>query len=232
MLRFPEIVERPVTNSRSKDGEDGAMEDDEEEKIEKVYANDADRELALKKIRALMRIIQSKGTERVVLGAWGCGAYGNPVDEIVALWKKVLFGKLRKGKGKNQDFSNSSPGSEWAPLSEIVFAIKDRKMAENFAAAWGDDIRVEYGEKKLKMASTLGNEEDERNLEELQDKIRELELQITQVKTPLLKQGLESTLQTLRAQLNELESSHSATEDASDEVASGTGLSDEEDEKA
>jgi hypothetical protein len=160
-----------------------------------------------------------------VLGAWGCGAYGNPVGEIVNLWKKVLFGKSRRRKGKDSE----APGSEWKPLKEIVFAIKERKLAEEFAKAWGKDIEIEYGAVRERASTVGGNEVEERNLEELKEKIRVLESQLEQVKTPLLRQGLENALATLQAQVEEVGSVLSSINgDIPDEdELPGAGLSDE-----
>jgi O-acetyl-ADP-ribose deacetylase (regulator of RNase III) len=212
MMRFPEVVEKSIQALKAEDGTENIEEVGE---TENIYANDRDRETALKKIIALMRILQSKGTERVVLGAWGCGAYGNPVGEIVTLWKKVLFGKSRRRKGKDPE----SPGSEWKPLKEIVFAIKDRKMAEEFAEAWGNDIKIEHGAIRERASTVGGNEVEERHLKELREKIWVLESQLEQVKTPLLRQGLENALASLQAQLEEAGGSSSIIADMSDEDA-------------
>ncbi|QDS77187.1 hypothetical protein FKW77_002400 [Venturia effusa] len=198
MLRFPEVLEKPLGSpSGSVDATDDYQELDQ---TEKVYANEADRELVLKKMRGVMRILQAKGAERVVLGAWGCGAYGNPVHEIAKLWRKVLLGKARKGK--NKDFI--SPGSEWKPLEEVVFAIKDRRLADEFAEAWGSDIMIEYGPEREHNFSMDHNEGDERDLAELTEKIRALELDYENAKSPLLQQALEHALASLRSHMGEI----------------------------
>lgn len=228
MLRFPEVVIKTATVPEGEvdDVEDG----DDLAETEKVYVNDADREMVLKKIRGVMRILQAKGAERVVLGAWGCGAYGNPVGEIVTLWKKVLFGRGRRGKNKDPEVL----GSQWKPLKEIVFAIKDRKMAEEFAKSWGDDIAIEYGAVRERISTVGGNEVEKRHLEELKEKIRVLESQLEQVKTPLLRQGVENALATLQGQLEEAGSDSGFTnESVSGDGAHLTGAStgSEEDEE-
>lgn len=197
MLRFPEVLEKPIQNPT------GSVDETEQAgdliETEKIYANEADRELVLKKIRGVMRILQAKGAERVVLGAWGCGAYGNPVREIALMWKKILLGKSRKGKSKDP----MSASNEWKPLKEIVFAIKDRKLADDFAEAWGGDIMVEYGPERDRDTGTGGDDVDERNLAELTQKIRVLELNLEQAKSPLLRQGLENALASLQSQMEE-----------------------------
>lgn len=218
MLRFPEVLEKPIGNPAG--SVEGTGDGEEAVETETIYANEADRELVFKKIRGVMRILQAKGAERVVLGAWGCGAYGNPVREIAILWKKVLLGKVRKDKSKGP----VALGREWKPVKEIVFAIKDRKLADEFAEAWGGDIVVEYGPEREYCSATGRNEVDDRNLEELTEKIRILELDLEQAKTPLLRQALENALASLQGQLEEA-GLESASTDASlsDDDTSPTG---------
>lgn len=100
----------------------------------RVYENQKDRDLALAKMNMVLRISQLKGVQRLVLGAWGCGAYGNPVGEIAKAWRKALLPNESKRNGE------SSIGGKWNGIEEVVFAIKDRVMAEQFAAAFGRDI--------------------------------------------------------------------------------------------
>jgi uncharacterized protein (TIGR02452 family) len=90
---------------------------------------DTDRDLVTRKMKAVMRIAESKGAERLVLGAWGCGAYGNPVKEVAKIWRKVLAGGPRQRK----------PNAErWDGIKEIVFAIPDRSMVREFERAFTD----------------------------------------------------------------------------------------------
>ncbi|KAI0467661.1 hypothetical protein F4859DRAFT_493211 [Xylaria cf. heliscus] len=74
MLRLPETT----TSSENEDGRAG-------------YALASDRELAERKMRAVLRVFAARGCGAVVLGAWGCGVHeGNPVSEIAAAWRRVL----------------------------------------------------------------------------------------------------------------------------------------------
>lgn len=124
ILRFPDL-----------EGDDGE---------DKVYSEQKDRELVVQKMRAVMRIMRAKGVQKVVLGAWGCGAYGNPVGEIAAAWSRVLLGRRAKGNVLPKD--GIAAGSEsWEGL-EVVFAIKDARMARRFAAAFGPGIELEEAE--------------------------------------------------------------------------------------
>lgn len=88
---------------------------------------DRDRELVSHKMRAVLRVAESKGCERLVLGAWGCGAYGNPVGEVAKIWRKVIAGSPRQRR----------PNAErWEGIKEIVFAVPDRSMLREFERAF------------------------------------------------------------------------------------------------
>ncbi|KAF5716855.1 hypothetical protein FGLOB1_2346 [Fusarium globosum] len=183
------------------------------------YANEKDRDTAQAKMRAVMRIAMVKRSKRLVLGAWGCGAHGNPVGEIARAWKSVLTPRRDKSKIKER----------WEYIDEIVFAIKDHNMAQAFAEAWGDGIEQQDEEKNdIK-------EEEEEDAEvvdladvktlELKDKIRELELRIPRVNNPKVLDGLKSILDGLKRQLPEEE--EALTQDAEWEhvKAEGAGSS-------
>lgn len=132
MLRFPDLEA----------GEEGG------------YAEQKDRELVVGKMRAVMRILRSKGAEKVVLGAWGCGGYGNPVGEIAGAWRRVLLG--RKGKGGD----GMTGGESWDGL-EVVFAVKDAKMAASFAESFGPGIEVEEADSSDEESEPAGGEEED-----------------------------------------------------------------------
>jgi hypothetical protein len=210
MIRFPDVVENGVSSRNFEAGIFSAnrLENratDEVTKIEKAYASQKDRDLALAKMRAVLRMLTVHKTERVVLGAWGCGAYGNPVNEIVAAWQRALLGT--RGKSSNCKAQPIDLGI----LKEVVFAIKDLRMAQDFAAAWGNDMEIEEMQK-----STTGNEDDlqKSHVKELQRKIEALGLQCSEAKTPMLKQGLEGTLHVLRRELAKVD--QEATEEETD----------------
>ena len=173
MLRFPDIVE----------GNEGML-----------YANERDREMVGRKMRAVLRILKSKGVERVVLGAWGCGAYGNPVTEVAKAWKRVILGSQKKTRVKDGEESRYG-------LKEVVFAIKERKIAEQFAAQWGLEFEVDDG----RHASVDEGEVDAQD--ELASKIQELETQMSQTQIPMVKARLENIVRELQAQLAGTQSS-------------------------
>jgi uncharacterized protein (TIGR02452 family) len=69
------------------------------------------------KIKRLLRAAAMKGCRRLVLGAFGCGAFGNPSGEVAELFKRVLMGRDGSGMGKK--------GGEFVGcFDEVVFAIK------------------------------------------------------------------------------------------------------------
>jgi hypothetical protein len=197
MIRFPEVVELPVSKATSDhiDTEDYSL------LLEKRYSSQKDRELALGKMQAVLNMLKSQKAEYVVLGAWGCGAYGNPISEIATAWKRAILGTKTKAVGSGS-------------IKEIVFAIKDERMARDFAREWGNDMQVQQAEKPT--SSTVKDNMQEQHVEELRQKIKTLELQVTEVKTPMLKQGLEGTLHTLRRELAKAEESVLGDEDDDD----------------
>lgn len=113
MLRLPDV-------ERNQDGE-------------MAYAEQKDRDMVLRKMRCVMRILTSRDVNRIVLGAWGCGAYGNPVEEIARAWRRVLLGPRVK----------RADGGEVYDHVDIVFAIKDEAMARKFASAFGSEAVLE-----------------------------------------------------------------------------------------
>ncbi|KAI9702346.1 MAG: hypothetical protein M1836_000825 [Candelina mexicana] len=101
---------------------------------EERYVEEKDREMMILKMTAVMRILAAKGVKKVVLGAWGCGAYKNPIGEITRGWKKVLVGGSRKGR------------EIFGEVEEVVFAIAEWRMVEGFRRCFGDVCREEEGD--------------------------------------------------------------------------------------
>lgn len=78
----------------------------------KVYADERDRETMTLKVRLIFQVAREMGITRLVLGALGCGAYGNPPEEVARIFKRVICGDSRR--------ATHAEGIE-----EIVFAIFD-----------------------------------------------------------------------------------------------------------
>lgn len=153
------------------------------------YANDNDRDVTIQKMRIVLRICQMKGIKKIVLGAWGCGAYGNPVQEIAVAWNKVLLGGRNKGKARKET---------WNGIEEVVFAIKDAGLAHGFERAFGQGLT-----RREVVESSKEDPEDEPQafqMKELQDKIQELEIRMEQTRNDQVRHGLRDILAGLRSQ--------------------------------
>lgn len=221
-LRFPEL-------------EGGHEEDDDEDK----KLSQKDRQMAKEKMRAVLRIAMAKGVRKMVLGAWGCGAYGNPVRDVARAWRKVLDGcvsssssnntssfSFSSSNGKNKKTANKAEVETWPALEEVVFAISTRSMAERFADAFGGDVHVEIGPRHLGVEEEDGDEGADRVAEELRTKIAEMQTQLGSVWNPSLKLRMQDILAQLQVQLIEREGGGS--EHGSDEEDGDSELSEED----
>jgi uncharacterized protein (TIGR02452 family) len=186
MLRFPELE----------------GEEDEEKMLTKK-----DKEVVEAKIRGVLRIAEQKGVKGLVLGAWGVGAYGNPVRDVAEAFAKVLgAGSSSSASGGKKSTKSPSKDVETFPtIKHIIFAIPSRKTASDFAAAFGNDIQVEDGPGVSNNDNEEENDEEDKVAEELRSKILEMEGQISKVWNPDLKARLGSILDGLKAQLKERE---------------------------
>ncbi|OSS46208.1 hypothetical protein B5807_08337 [Epicoccum nigrum] len=189
MLRFPDL-------------------DGEEDEVKKLGKKD--REVVERKMRAVLRIAAAKGVKKLILGAWGCGAYGNPVGDVADAWNRVLSASPAEGAKKNK----AHPSKECPDLEEVTFAISSARMAKDFARAFGNGgVQVEEGPRGL----DEDNEDDEhvdKVSQELRSKIVEMESQINSVWNADLKTRLGVVLDGLRAQLNEREGEQDASEES------------------
>jgi uncharacterized protein (TIGR02452 family) len=61
-------------------------------------------------MRLSLRIAATQGHRRFVLGALGCGAFGNPTNEVAICWKEVL----------------TEPEFRDGWWEELVFAVLDK----------------------------------------------------------------------------------------------------------
>ncbi|KAH4852106.1 hypothetical protein HBI56_087560 [Parastagonospora nodorum] len=191
MLRFPEL-------------------EGEEDEVKRLGKKD--RVLVENKMRAVLRIATRKGVRKMVLGAWGCGAYGNPVVDIAEAWRKVLDGTTgSSGKKKNK-----SEPETWPGIEEVIFAISNRGMAANFAQAFDENMEVEPG--PTDSTEDDDDDEEDRVAEELRTKIGEMEGQLSKVWNPDLKARMGTIVDGLKLQLKQ------RTE--------GNSLSDEDDESS
>jgi uncharacterized protein (TIGR02452 family) len=56
---------------------------------ESTYKNPKDTELMEQKIRMLFQVAIQNGNTSLVLSAWGCGAFCNPVPQVAKLFRKI-----------------------------------------------------------------------------------------------------------------------------------------------
>lgn len=115
--RHPETVE--VTNGK---GEKDSR-----------YADPQDEELMSLKIKYIMRTAARMGVTHLVLGAWGCGAYGNPVGQVAHMMRKCLVGKGR-GRPAEEDWHG-------AGIEHLVFAILDQSPSQRVWQTFVDAFR-------------------------------------------------------------------------------------------
>ncbi|CAF9928879.1 MAG: hypothetical protein GOMPHAMPRED_005241 [Gomphillus americanus] len=171
-----------------------------------------DRIVAEAKMRAVLRIASHHGIKKLVLGAWGCGAYGNPVYDVAEAWKKVLTRHQNNHKKEEEDV--------WVSIEEVVFAISNRTMADEFASVFDKLVEVESD------SDVNDGEEHEHKdeiAEELQDKIRQLQDQLSGTQNAGLKSRLGLVLDDLKMQLRhrgkETEETNDVRNHSRDEVS-------------
>lgn len=182
------------------------------------YVNQKDRELVVEKMRAVLRVARLRGAQKVVLGAWGCGAYGNPVGEIARAWRRVLLGGGEgRGKRKRKVVKGAEVISEtWESFEEVVFAISDAGMADGFQAAFGE--RLEWADEGDDQdASADGDDTEETRVKELQEIVAELQLRINRAPNDGMKSGLEAVLAGLKSQISEQNPAPDSEEDKVDD---------------
>jgi uncharacterized protein (TIGR02452 family) len=186
MLRFPDL-------------------EGEEDEVKRLGKKD--REVVERKMRAVLRIAAAKGVKKLVLGAWGCGAYGNPVGDVAEAWSRVLSASAAEGAKKKK----AIPSEVWPDLEEVMFAIPSVKIASGFARAFGNGgVQIEEGPRGLGE-----DDEDDEHVDEvaqeLRSKIEEMESQVNNVWNADLKTRLGIILDGLKAQLKEREGEQDAS---------------------
>ncbi|KAJ6511338.1 hypothetical protein C8R47DRAFT_731020 [Mycena vitilis] len=81
------------------------------------YSDTAQQDLMREKIKVIFRAAAAQGCRRLVLGAFGCGAFGNPSVEVAHLFQRILLGRDGTGVGNR--------GGEFVGcFDEVTFAIK------------------------------------------------------------------------------------------------------------
>jgi len=183
-----------------------------------------DRALVEAKMRGVLRIVEMKRCRKLVLGAWGCGAYGNPVVDVAQAWSRVLAGKETAGAKKVVKAVES-----WPVLEEVVFSIPNARMARDFAEAFGG-VAVEDGPKGFDEDDEDDEEGEDKIAQELQAKITEMENQISKVWNLDLKSRLGSVLEGLKEQLRERRGGNDGSDEESVKSSDDDDLVEEPDE--
>ncbi|KAJ4422906.1 hypothetical protein N0V82_002432 [Gnomoniopsis sp. IMI 355080] len=181
------------------------------------YAQAKDRELVILKMKTVMEVLNSKGIAKIVLGAWGCGAYGNPIGEIARAWRKVLA--TNKGNKARKKKKSDIMRESWYGFDEVVFAIKDHGMAEAFQSAFGDGLEwsdEDVGETESQYGE-VAFEDDKGQVEELIRRMDELRIRIDRSTNPQVKAGLEAVMEGLQKQLPGERENEGSQDDADDD---------------
>ncbi|KAI9844400.1 MAG: hypothetical protein M1837_005601 [Sclerophora amabilis] len=93
LLDFSNLKELPVLSVISV----AAMRDPSVTQTTPPKYTNEDRDMTKSKMAMVLRIAAWKGHRRLVLGAFGCGAFNNPPDEVVECWKEVFAEKEFQG---------------------------------------------------------------------------------------------------------------------------------------
>ena len=78
------------------------------------------------RIRGVLHAAKINGFEKLVLGAWGCGAFGNPPKLVAQLFDQQL---------RSAEFAGF--------FSEVIFAIHGHKGAEELSPIFRSALRRE-----------------------------------------------------------------------------------------
>ena len=60
---------------------------------EEFFSNYEDKEFMRNTLRQIFEIAKNKKHDSIVLGAWGCGAFGGPRDGMVEIFEEVILEK-------------------------------------------------------------------------------------------------------------------------------------------
>ncbi|KAF3911087.1 hypothetical protein AA313_de0205586 [Arthrobotrys entomopaga] len=89
-----------------------------------AYADQSDYEALVTTVKSMMRVAVMKGVTHLVLGAFGCGAYGNPNRVVAEVFKRVTCGRKFGGGGDGGDGGWEREEREvWETIEEVSFAI-------------------------------------------------------------------------------------------------------------
>ncbi|KAI9339440.1 hypothetical protein DFJ73DRAFT_846619 [Zopfochytrium polystomum] len=93
-----------------------------------LRANGADAAYVAAKVDGVLRVARARGHDEVVLGAWGCGAFGGDAEAVARAFRAVLVGGGGGGRGCRG----------W--LRRAVFAVKGKEQYEVFCKVFAAEI--------------------------------------------------------------------------------------------
>lgn len=147
---------------------------------------DRDRDIVVRKMKAVLRMAQLKGTKQLVLGAWGCsGPYRHPVKEVAKLWRKVIIGSARQRRPNVE---------QWEGIDEIIFSIPDGSFAREFRHVFEDVLAPEYDPPSSGSVTSGAGLGEDSDVERLIGTATSLELQIETAQSSFVKGRLKEEL--------------------------------------
>ncbi|KAF3934947.1 hypothetical protein ABW19_dt0208433 [Dactylella cylindrospora] len=109
------------------------------------YENQQDYEDLTLTIKNILRIAVMKGVTHVVLGAFGCGAYGNPNDVVADVFKRAICGRKFGRDEKSLENWEKEEREVWSGIEEVVFAIygddRGKGNLDAFQDAFGEVMK-------------------------------------------------------------------------------------------
>ncbi|KAK6523559.1 hypothetical protein TWF281_001540 [Arthrobotrys megalospora] len=106
----------------------------------KGYKEQASYEELISGVKGMLRLAKEKGVTHLVLGAFGCGAYGNPNGLVAECFKRVICGRKFGSDGWERE-----EREVWSGIEEVAFAIYGEDRGKGnlgaFEAAFKDVVR-------------------------------------------------------------------------------------------
>ncbi|KAF3923045.1 hypothetical protein ABW20_dc0104865 [Dactylellina cionopaga] len=89
----------------------------------KEYAEQSDYEALVLTVKNILRVAAMKGVTHLVLGAFGCGAYGNPNKLVAEVFRRAICGRRFGVKEEELKTWGREEREVFGGIEEVVFAI-------------------------------------------------------------------------------------------------------------
>ncbi len=121
-------------------------------------------EIITKRIKKILDIAWREKNEILILGAWGCGAFGNPPDIVAKVFHRLLnnynFETVEFALSSNNDVSNSVFGKEFCNGTKECYKNKFTNIAPdniqslepNEVFVFGSNLQGQHGGGAAKLA--------------------------------------------------------------------------------